>query len=80
MKLRDVVVMGSTFSAGDYGFKSRWGHFFIFLYFMFFKLAITFLREKVQTKNLLKILHICPEKAGISMNCEYPRVPKSHFI
>ena len=80
MNLCGIVVMGSTCGVGVCGFKSKLSHFFIFLHFMFFKLAITFLREKVQTKNLLKILHICPEKAGISMNSEYPRVPKSHFI
>ena len=80
MNLRGIVVMGSTCDVGVCGLKSNLSNFFIFLHFMFFKLAITFLREKVQTKNLLKILHISPEEAGISMNSKYSRVPKSHFI
>ena len=53
MNLRGIVVMGSTYEPGGHEFKSISSHFLIFLHFMFFKLAITFLREKVQTTNLL---------------------------
>ena len=47
-----IVVVGSTFESGGHEFKSSSGHFLIFLHFMFFKLAISFLRKKMQTTNL----------------------------
>ena len=49
-------------------------HFFIFLNFMVFKLAVTQNRENPGTKTHHKILQIYPEKLGISMNRACPRV------
>ena len=53
MNPRGIVVMGSTYESGGHEFKSSSSHFLIFLHFILFKLAITFLREKMQTTNLL---------------------------
>ena len=53
MNLRGIVVMGSTYEPGGHEFKSNSSHFLIFLHFIHFKLAITFLRKKMQTTNPL---------------------------
>ena len=56
------------FRSKGLGYKSRKSSFLFFFNFFIFKLAITFFRGKEGSTNLLKNLHICPQKPPISRN------------